>query len=342
MKIIVVDSSLRDGSHAIKHKLNISQIDSYAYFTEKAKIPILEIGHGNGLGASSIQVGESLLSDSKMIKTAKKQIDKTLLCVFSIPGFATKKNIKDAIVSGADIFRIAAHCTEADITEEHIKFVKESGKIAYASLMMTHMASKQTLLKECNKLVNYGAESITIMDSAGSYMPDEVYKRIRFLKNKIDIPLGFHAHNNLGLAIANSLSAVKGGATILDATIWGFGAGAGNAQLEVLIPVLEKNGYYTDIDFYKVLDTCDWAKDELINDIPVVKPLNIISGLSGVFSGFIEHVENAALSYDVDPRDIFFELAQKKVIAGQEDLVIQVALELKREKTRIINDKKGG
>jgi len=341
MKIMVVDSSLRDGSHAIKHKFNTSQIDSYAYFAEKAKIPVLEIGHGNGLGASSIQVGESFLSDSKMIKTAKKRLDKTLLCAFSIPGFATKKNIKDAIVAGVDIFRIAAHCTEADITEEHIKFVKDSGKIAYASLMMTHMASNQILINECIKLVSYGAESITIMDSAGSYMPNEVYKRIRFLKNEIDIPLGFHAHNNLGLAIANSLAAVEGGATILDATIWGFGAGAGNAQLEVLIPVLEKYGYYTYIDFYKVLDTCDWAKDELINDIPVIKPLNIISGLSGVFSGFIKHVENAALIYDVDPRDIFFKLGEKKVIAGQEDLVIQVALELQR-KTRKIDDKNRG
>jgi 4-hydroxy 2-oxovalerate aldolase len=169
------------------------------------------------------------------------------------------------------------------------------------------------------------------MDSAGAYLPGDVTEKIGNLVKRLSIPVGFHAHNNLGMAIANSVAAAEVGATILDGTARGFGAGAGNAQLEVLVAVLERLGYSTGIDLYKMLDASEIAENELLKEIPRIKTISIVSGLAGVFSGFAKHVERIAKEYDVDPRDVFFELGRRKVVAGQEDMIIEVAVKLASE-----------
>lgn len=328
-KILISDSTLRDGSHAVGHQLNSDQIAVYAAAAESAGIPIVEVGHGNGLGASSLQLGESLISDNEMLISARKHLTNSKLGILIIPGFATiNKDLSSAIKAGVDVVRVASHCTEADITERHITYARQKGKEVYGVLMMSHMAPKEILVDEALKMELYGAEGVILMDSAGAYLPKDVTEKVSALVNKLRIPLGFHAHNNLGMAIVNSIAAVEAGATILDGTVRGFGAGAGNAQLEVLVAVLEKMGYSTGIDLYKILDAADIAEKEMIKVIPSIRSESIVSGLSGVFSGFLKPVNRIAQKYGVDPRDILFELGRRQVIAGQEDFIIEVAQEL--------------
>ena len=195
------------------------------------------------------------------------------------------------------------------------------------------MASPEILLEEAKKMESYGAEAIVIMDSAGAYFPDDVTQRISTLVDGLSIPVGFHGHNNLGMAVINSVAAVKAGASIIDGSIRGFGAGAGNTQLEVLVAVFERLGFETGIDLYKILDAADLAEKEFNPIAPFSSPVSIVSGLAGVFSGFSKQVARTAVEYHVDPRDIFFELGRRKAVAGQEILIIEVAHQLANQDT---------
>jgi len=340
--VYVHDVSLRDGSHAISHKLDKAQIIAYCQAAEAAGVPSVEVGHGNGIGASSIQVGLSRLEDVEMLTIARENLIKTKLSIHVMPGTATiNKDLKRAFDIGVDLIREACHCTEADITERHIAFARECGKEVIGALMMSHMASKEILLEEALKMQSYGAEGVVLYDSAGTYLPHDVNEKISFIVANLNVPVGFHAHNNLGMAIANSITAVESGARIIDGAIRGFGAGAGNAQLEVLVAVLQKMGYETGISLYKILDAAEIAQEKILEELPTIKNLSIISGLSGVFSGFAKHVSRVAKEYKLDPRDIFIELGRRKVVAGQEDLIIEVALDL-REKNSKINTTTNG
>ena len=196
------------------------------------------------------------------------------------------------------------------------------------------MASAALLVEEAQKMELYGAEAIVIMDSAGAYFPSDVDEKITALVEGLSIPVGFHGHNNLGFGIANSIQAIAAGATILDGTARGFGAGAGNAQLEVLVAVLSKMGYTTGIDLYKMLDAADIAEKEIMPLVPTITSESIVSGLAGVFSGFSKHVKRIANEYNVDQRDVYFELGKRNVVAGQEDLIIEVVLDLVRIKKK--------
>ena len=327
------DPTLRDGNHAIAHQLTAAQIAKYAAAADAAGIPIVEVGHGNGIGASSLQVGLSREDDATMLKTAREHLTHSSLGVHCIPGFATiNKDLRQALEIGVDIVRVASHCTEADITQRHIAFVRDHGKEAMGVLMMSHMASVDVLVEEAAKLQAYGAEAVILMDSAGAMLPSDVTQRVNSLVRTLGIPIGFHAHNNLGLAIANSIAAVQAGATILDGTARGFGPGAGNTQLEVLVAVLEKMHYSTGVNLYKMLDLGDLAEKEIIPFIPFTKSTSIVSGLAGVFSAFAKHVDRIAGQFQVDPRDVFFELGRRKIVAGQEDIILEVAQELAKRK----------
>ncbi len=331
--ILINDPSLRDGNHAVSHKLSQTQIAEYCQRADAARIPIVEVGHGNGLGASSLQLGESDISDEVMLTTARENLKHAKLSIHVIPGFATiERDFKKALECGVDLFRIAAHCSEADITERHIDFVRKEGKEVCGVLMMSHMLDRYDLLEQAKKMEDYGAQSFVFMDSSGHYLPEDVKQRVETLVNGLSIPVGFHGHNNLGVGISNSIAAIQAGAKILDASILGFGAGAGNTQLEVLVAVLKKMGYETGIDLYKLLDAADWAEKHLMNEIPVIRPISIVSGLSGVFSGFLKPVERIAKEHNVDPRDVFFELGRRKMVAGQEDLILDVVLTLAKKK----------
>jgi 4-hydroxy 2-oxovalerate aldolase len=328
-KILISDPTLRDGNHAVRHQLSREAFIAYCQAAEAARVPIVEVGHGNGLGASSMLVGECKLTDEDILVTSRQHLKNSRLAIHVIPGFCTiKKDLARAVDLGVDLFRIAAHCTEADITDRHINYARQAGKEAWGVLMMSHMASAAVLLEEAKKMESYGAEAIVIMDSAGAYFPEDVKERISTLVDGLSIPVGFHGHNNLGMAVINSVTAVNEGATIIDGTIRGFGAGAGNTQLEVLVAVFERLGFETGIDLYKILDAADIAEKEFNPTAPSISPLSIVSGLAGVFSGFAKPVARAAEAYQVDPRDIFFGLGKRNAVAGQESLIIEVARDL--------------
>jgi 4-hydroxy 2-oxovalerate aldolase len=329
-KILISDPTLRDGNHAVRHQILQEHFAAYCDAADEAGVPIVEVGHGNGLGASSLLVGECALSDEAILQTAREHLKNSKLAVHAIPGFCTiHRHISMAMDLGVDVFRIASHCTEADITQRHIEYVRKRGREVYGVLMMSHMASPEMLTDEARKMQAFGAEGLIIMDSAGAYLPTDVTRRILLLVEALSIPVGFHAHNNLGMGIANSIAAVEAGATIIDGSARGFGAGAGNAQLEVLVAVFQQLGYETGIDLYKMLDAADLAEKTMVTSMPYISSTSIVSGMSGVFSGFIKQVNGIGNELGVDPRDIFFELGRRNAVAGQESLILEVALALK-------------
>lgn len=333
-KILISDPTLRDGNHAVRHQISQEQFAAYCVAADSAGVPIVEVGHGNGLGASSMLVGECALSDESILKTARENLPRSKMAVHAIPGFCTiQRHLAMAMDLGVDVFRIASHCTEADITQRHIEYVRKQGKEVYGVLMMSHMASPEMLADEARKMEAYGAEGLVIMDSAGAYLPADVTRRISALVAALNIPVGFHAHNNLGMGIANSVAAVDAGASIIDGSARGFGAGAGNAQLEVLVAVFQQMGFETGIDLYKILDAADLAEKTMIKSLPYISSTSVVSGLSGVFSGFIKQVNSISQEHGVDPRDIFFELGRRNAVAGQESLILEVALALKSKPT---------
>ena len=327
--IIVCDSTLRDGSHACKHQISLEQATAYAMAADSAGYSYLEVGHGNGLGASSLQVGESLVPEREMLSAVRQRLQNTKLSVHVIPGVATiRKDIDKAIDIGVDLFRIGCHCTEADVTQRHIAYLRQAKREAWGVLMMSHMASAEVLLGEAQKMESYGAQAIVLMDSAGRYFPSDVAEKIGLLAAKLSVPVGFHAHQNLGLSVANSLAALEAGAQILDGTAKGFGAGAGNAPIEMLAAVLRLQDYSTTVDLYKSLDASEVATRLFAGSLPESNAITIVSGLAGVFSGFSKPVQRAAGNLGIDPRDILIALGKRKVVAGQEDLIFEVASEI--------------
>lgn len=328
-RIKFFDATLRDGSHAIKHQLKQETIESYCKAIDEAGMYTIIVGHGNGLGASSLQVGLSLLTDDQMLKAAHENLKRTKLGAYLIPGFGTiEDDIRPALENGVELFKIGCHCTEADITRQHIEYVKNAGKEAYGVLMMYHLASTERVQEEAQKMQSYGADGIIIMDSAGASTPEMVKRTIGTLSDNLRIQVGFHPHNNLGLAVSNAYIAINEGASIIDGTIRGFGAGAGNVQLEAVAALLKKEGYELNLDLYRMLDVSEQIVKPIMAEDRALTDLSIVSGMSGVFSAFKVHVQNAAKRFGVDERDIFMELGRRKVVAGQEDMIVQVAEEL--------------
>jgi len=327
--IVISDPTLRDGNHAVLHQLSVEQIAAYCKAADAAGVDIIEVGHGNGIGASSLQLGESKTPDPVALITARENIKRSKLGVHVIPGFATiERDLKPALEIGVNVVRVASHCTEADICERHISFSRSMGVEVWGCLMMSHMIPPALLLEQARKMESYGAEGIVFMDSSGHYLPDDVRQRVTLLTNELSIAVGFHAHNNLGLAIANSIAAADAGASLLDGCARGFGAGAGNTAIEVLVAVLTRLGYSTGIDLYKIMDAADLAEQTIMQEIPVIRSVSVVSGMAGVFSGFMKPVNRIAKQFNVDPRDVFFELGRRKIVAGQEDIILEVAKDL--------------
>ena len=330
-QIIITDSSLRDGNHSVKHSISLNSIKKYCKFADDARVPIVEVGHGNGLGASSLLIGQATHTDAEMLSTARANLPNSKLGVHVIPGIATvEKDIKPAIDLGVDVFRIASHCTEATVTKSHIDYLSKTNKQVIGVLMMTALATIDELVDNAKIMEEYGAQAIIIMDSTGTYLPDDVKFRIMRLVDALDIPVGFHAHNNLNYAIHNSIIAIQTGATYIDACIRGFGAGAGNAPLEILLPVLDKYGYSVDIDFKKIINEADNVLNYLVPKVPVSAPVNILTGLNKLFSGFEKPIIKASKLNNIEYSSLIFELGNRKLVAGQEDLILEVAQNLNK------------
>ena len=314
------DLTIRDGCHAISHNLTAEMIKKHCTFVEKSKIPVMEIGHGNGLGASSILIGRAALSDVEMISLAKSYLKNTKLSVHVIPGIATiERDIEPAIKLGVDIFRIASHCTEASITKSHIEYLASKGKTVYGALMMCATCPLDVLVGEVEKIKSYGASAVIIMDSTGSFFPKQVEECFKRL-SQIGIKLGFHAHNNMGLAVANSLVAIQNGAEIIDATVHGFGAGAGNTPLEV-ITTIHPSG---DINVLEEIEDLEYKT-------PITKTINILTAKYKLHSVFEQKILESAQKYKVPLAKLVKELGNRKLVAGQEDLVRVIAAQMSEQ-----------
>jgi len=327
-KILISDPTLRDGNHAIRHQLTLNQIEAYALSAEKARIDILEVGHGNGLGASSSLLGHAQASDIEMLEAARKHCRNTKLGIHFIPGLGKNADLDIAIEIGVDVFRIASHCTEANTTRRYIEKVKSKELAAYGVLMMSHMADAETLCEQAMLMEAYGADGLVLMDSAGFSTPDLVRQKVTYLKSRLGVDIGFHAHNNLGLAIANSLAAIECGATVIDGCSKGFGAGAGNTQLETLVAVLERQKYPINTSFKLIVGLTRTAEELITKDNPNITCAHIASGLYGLFSGYVPHIERIAKKLAVDQFELCERLAARQLIAGQEDIILEEAFRL--------------
>jgi 4-hydroxy 2-oxovalerate aldolase len=328
--IIITDSSLRDGNHSVKHTISLDSIARYCQFADKAGVPIVEVGHGNGLAASSLLIGKSPNTDEEMLSTAKKNLKTSKLGIHTIPGLSTLDHAKKAIDLGVDVVRVATHCTEATLSKSHIEYLAKQNIEVYGVLMMSALISPEELVEQAKIMESYGAKAIIIMDSTGTYLPKDVQERISMLVSKLKIDVGFHAHNNLGCAITNSLTAADYGAKYIDGCIRGFGAGAGNAALEILIPVFQQSGYNLDINFEDTIKEADKVMEYLVPSAPITTPINILTGLKRLFSGFEKPIVSASKIYGIEYSSLIFELGNRKLVAGQEDLILEIAQKLKK------------
>jgi 4-hydroxy 2-oxovalerate aldolase len=328
--IRIMDSTLRDGMHAVSHQFKLEEAAQIASAIDAAGVDTLEISHGDGLGGSSFQYGFAAFTDEQYLKAVSKALKKTKLAVLLIPGIGTVKDLEIAAACGAKVVRVATHVTEADIAEQHIKAAKKLGMEAIGFLMMSHMADTDVIVRQAKLFEGYGADAVYVTDSAGALLPEGVARRVRAVKEAVSLPVGHHAHNNLGLAIANSLAAVEAGADYIDACLKGIGAAAGNAQIEVLNAVLLKAGYETGIDLYGIMDVADDIVAPKLRRPQVIDRNSLTIGYAGTYGSFLLHAIRAAEKYKVDPRDILIEMGRRKTVGGQEDMIIDVAYELSR------------
>ncbi len=330
--IRIVDTTLRDGMHAVSHQFTPDDMAEIAEGLDRAGIDTIEIGHGDGLGGSSYQYGFAAASDEEYLKTVSRVLKNAKLDILLLPGIGTMKELELAAKYDAKVARIATHVTEADIGEQHVKLAKELGMEAIGFLMMVHMVPPEKVAEQAKLFESYGADRVYITDSAGAMTPKDVVARIKAVKEAVSIPVGYHAHNNLSLAMANTLVAVEAGADMVDATCKGLGAGAGNTQTEVLVAVLDKLGYSTGVDLYKIMDVADDIVAPKMKRPQVIDKNSLSIGYAGVYGSFLLHALRGAEKFNVDARDILVECGRRKTVGGQEDMIIDVAYELSQKR----------
>jgi 4-hydroxy 2-oxovalerate aldolase len=290
------------------------------------------VTHGDGLGGSSIQYGRGKLTDKEMLRAAHSVVTHSRLAVLMLPGVGVKEDLEMAYGEGARLARIATHSTEADISAQHIRLARDIGMDVTGFLMMSHMEGPEKLAEQARLMESYGAHTVYVVDSAGAMVPDQVRARVSTLRGALEGEVGFHAHNNLGLAIGNSLAAIEEGASVVDGSLAGLGAGAGNAPTEVLVAVLDKSGYETGVDLYGVMDAAEDVVRPLLERPQMIDKPSLSLGYAGVYSSFLLHTFRVVRKVGLDPRDVLIELGKRRVVGGQEDMILDVALQLRREK----------
>jgi 4-hydroxy 2-oxovalerate aldolase len=328
----ITDTSLRDGSHAMSHQFTAEQVRDVAQALDEAGVPVIEVTHGDGLAGSSIQYGFSRTPEMDLISEATSVCKNAKIAALLLPGIGTVPELKEAVERGVRVLRIATHCTEADISQEHFEIAKEMDLETVGFLMMAHMRPPEELLEQARLMESYGADCVYIVDSAGAMLPEETGVKVKAFKESLDCQVGFHAHNNLGVAIGNSLAALEAGADQLDGSLRGLGAGAGNAPTELLAAVLDKMEVKTGLDAFKLMDAAEYVIAPMMPFQPFPDRDSITIGYAGVYSTFLLHAKHAAERYEMDQREILVELGRREAVAGQEDWIIDVALELAKQK----------
>ena len=293
--IIITEVALRDGSHAVRHQYTVEQVRDIAKGLADANVPYIEVSHGDGLAGSSLQYGLSLVDEMELIEAAVDAVEgKSKIAALLLPGIGTLTELKQAADLGVKMARVATHVTEADVAPQHIAYAKELGMEAVGFLMMAHMAPVEKLVEQAKLMESYGADIVYVTDSAGYLLPEQVTERISALRQELQCEIGFHGHNNLSMAMANSIAAIKAGATRIDGSVRCFGAGAGNTQTEALIAVCERMGIKTGVDLFKIEDVAEDIVAPLLPVTPTITREAITLGYAGVYSTFAYHAKRAA------------------------------------------------
>jgi 4-hydroxy-2-oxovalerate aldolase len=334
MHVTLVDSSLRDGMHSVRHAFTPEQVAAVAGGLDRAGIDVIEVSHGDGVGGSSIQYGRSAHPDEALIEAAADAVERARIAALLLPGIGTLRRLQQAQRLGASVARVATHCTEADIAQQHIEWAAANGMLAVGFLMMSHMLEPGELAREAKLMASYGARVVYVVDSAGALVPATAAARVAALCEALDTTteVGFHAHNNLGCGVGNALAAVDAGATWLDGSLRGLGAGGGNAQLEVLAAALERSGHDTNAELFALMDVAEDVVAPLMPRPQIIDTSALSIGYAGVYSSFLLHAERAGAKFGVEPRAVLMELGRRRIVGGQEDMIIDAAAQLARER----------
>jgi 4-hydroxy 2-oxovalerate aldolase len=330
----ITDTTLRDGSHAMSHQFTEEQVRATVHALDVAGVEVIEVTHGDGLGGSSFNYGFSLTDDIQLIRAATQEAASAKIAVLLLPGLGTMEDLRRAREAGASVARIATHCTEADVSIQHFGIARSLGMETVGFLMMAHRTSAGELARQARIMVDAGAQCVYCVDSAGALMIGDAQERVQALITEIggEAQVGFHGHQNLALGVANSVLAFQNGALQIDGSLCGLGAGAGNAPTEVLAATFDRLGIETGVDVQAALAAADEIVKPFLPRLPWTDRSSIVQGYAGVYSSFLLHAEHAAERYGIPVHDILQRVAEHGYVGGQEDMLIDVALQLVRER----------
>lgn len=335
-KITVHDMTLRDGMHPKRHLISLEQMKAVATGLDVAGVPLIEVTHGDGLGGSSVNYGFPSHTDEEYLSAVIPLMKQAKVSALLLPGIGTVDHLKMAHELGVSTIRVATHCTEADVSEQHISMARKMGMDTVGFLMMAHMNSAEGLVKQARLMESYGANCIYITDSAGYMLPDDVKERLSAVRQalKPETELGFHGHHNMAMGIANSLAAIEVGANRIDAAAAGLGAGAGNTPMEVLVAVCARMGIETGVDVFKIQDVAEDLVVPLM-DFPIRIDRDALTlGYAGVYGSFLLFAKRAEAKYGIPARELLLELGRRGMVGGQEDMIEDTALTMVRQRQK--------